>query len=57
MKNATKYYRAKSVKIGLIENSSDFFYIDIIETDGNQQTIASGDYKYVLSFIEKIIFI
>jgi hypothetical protein len=57
MANATKYYKAKSVKIGLVENSNGDFYIDIIGTDGNQQTIASGNYKYVKSFIGKIIFI
>ena len=57
MKNAEKDYKAKSVKIGLVENSNGDFYIDIIGTDGNQQTIASGDYEYVKSFIEQIIFI
>ena len=63
MANAIKDYKAKSVKIGLIEdtkcyqNPNGFFYIDIIESDGHQQTIATGDYEYVKSFIEQIIFI
>ena len=63
MKATEKEYKAKSVKIGLIEgtkcyqNPNGFFYIDIIGSDGHQQTIATGDYDYVESFVKTIIFI
>ena len=52
-----KLYKAKSIKIGLIENENNCYYLDIIDSDNNQQTIASGNLSYVKSYILKIIFI
>lgn len=53
-----KLYRAKSIKIGLIANSNNEndYFIDIIDSNGNWQTIATGSLKYVKSYISKIIF-
>jgi hypothetical protein len=52
-----KLYRAKSIKIGLIASSENDYYIDIVDSAGNWQTIATGSLKYVKSYISKIIFI
>ena len=52
-----KLYRAKSINIGLIASSENDYYINIVNSDGNWQTIATGSLKYVKSYISKIIFI
>ena len=35
-----KLYRAKSIKIGLIEGTINDYFIDIVDTIGNQRTIS-----------------
>jgi hypothetical protein len=52
-----KLYRAKSIIIGKVESRENDYYLDIIDTSGNQQTIVSGDLEYVTKYVSKIIFI
>jgi hypothetical protein len=56
MKNE-KLYRAKNIKIGLIAGYENDYYIDIYQSNGSWQTIATGSLKYVKSYINKVIFI
>jgi len=51
-----KLYRAKKIVIGKIEGESNYF-IDVVDSCGNQQTIATGSKKYVNSFSKKVILI
>ena len=53
----SKLYNAKSIKIGLIAGSKEDYFLDIVDTAGNWQTIATGSLKYVQSYISKVIFI
>ena len=52
-----KLYRARSIMIGNAESTENDNYLDIIDTDGNQQTIVSSNLKYVTKYVSKIIFI
>lgn len=65
-----KLYRARSIMIGkvegvendsfldiIVESRENDYFLDIIDTDGNQQTIVSGNLKYVTKYVSKIIFI
>lgn len=47
-------YRAKSIKIGLIEGSTDCFYLDIVGSDGNQQTVETGTIKNIKAYMAHI---
>ena len=50
-----KIYRAKAIKIGLISDNE--YYLDIIEGNGNQQTITTGSLCWVKKYVYKVIFI
>ena len=56
MKNELLYI-AKAIKIGKIAKTESDYYIDILEPNGNQQTVATGSLKYVKSYISKIVFV
>ena len=54
---AKKTFTCKSVKIGIVEKQSNKYYLDTIDDDGNQQTIATGTLQQILDLTTQIIFI
>ena len=51
-------YSAKSMNIGkVVDSTSDYFgnyFLDIIEKNGNQQTICVGSMDDIISFIKTV---
>jgi len=48
---------AKSIAIGIVDGHTDLYYIDIVDTNGNQQTIDTGNIEYVTNLIKLIKFL
>jgi hypothetical protein len=49
-----KLYRAKEIRVGAVGTSGDY-YLDIVDGEGGQQTVAVGDFEYITKFMSKII--
>jgi hypothetical protein len=54
---AKKTFTAESIKIGIVKKQPNKYYLDTIDDDGNQQTIATGTLQEILDLTTQIIFI